>query len=135
MTERLRSSFRLVTGIHPYSGHLEEASHGRNHIHTPYPDPAYAVSGSKADIMSYHVLPDPFSGGQHQVVRLHIYTIAGQLVETLADSVQGRGYYRVQGMPVACHPERICKVFRPKEKLMPKGWSRSDRVNRLAFFL
>ena len=54
------------------SGYVEAASHGRNHIHTPYPDPAYEVSGSKADIMSNLVLPDPFSSGQHQYVYVWI---------------------------------------------------------------
>ncbi len=50
------------------SGYVEAIAHGRNHLHVPYPDPAYEVTGSKTDIIDNLKLPDLFRNGEQEYV-------------------------------------------------------------------
>jgi hypothetical protein len=82
------------------SGEVEAASHGRDHIRTPYPDPAYEVSGSEADIMSNGVLPDPFSSGQHQYV--YVWIAAHSDYDDVIDSLVSVDRFLVGRMVRRC---------------------------------
>ena len=50
------------------SGYVEAIAHGRNHLHTPYPDPAYEVTGAKTDIIDNLFLPASFRNGEREYV-------------------------------------------------------------------
>jgi len=50
------------------SGNVEAIAHGRNHLHTPYPDPAYEVTGAKEDLINNLDLPASFRNGEQEYV-------------------------------------------------------------------
>lgn len=50
------------------SGNVEAIAHGRNHLHVPYPDPAYEITGSKTDIIDHLALPELFRRGEQEYV-------------------------------------------------------------------
>lgn len=54
------------------SGHVEAIAHGRNHLHVPYPDPAYEVTGSKTDIINNLELPNTFRSGTREYVYIWV---------------------------------------------------------------
>ena len=54
------------------SGFVEPMAHGRNHIHAPYPDPAYEVTGAKTDIIENLNLPAMFRNGDREYVYIWV---------------------------------------------------------------
>lgn len=73
------------------SGFVEPVSHGRNHLHVPYPDVGYEVAGSRQDIISNLDLPQHFRKGDREYVYVWVAPY-GEYNEAVDSAVAASGY-------------------------------------------